>query len=307
MKSSRRYLLIVNPVGGNGRTLKMLPQIEYYLRQRNIRYEFHFTQEPLHATDLVRDLAGDFDVVVSVGGDGTINEIINGLPDFNLPFGMIPIGTGNDFARSCLVPHDNIESAIEILLRHDVKQIDTGEVNGYRFINAFGVGFEGRTNDIGRKLMFIKGASRYILAIGYVFCTYRKIPMKVSFDEHEFFTDTFLVSVGNGWNVGGGMQLTPKAKLDDGVFDICYIPHIARWRIVTNFHRLKNGTITTLDEIQTFQTDSLRIESSEPIPVHLDGEQLRGDRTHLDIRIHPTSQAVIGDWSADERFTTPED
>ncbi|RMF08230.1 MAG: diacylglycerol kinase family lipid kinase [Candidatus Neomarinimicrobiota bacterium] len=304
-ESGKKYLLIVNPAASSGKTMKALPQLERLLQDRDVSFEFHFTNEPWHAVELVQTLGQAFDVVVSVGGDGTVNEIINGLPELKKPLGMIPIGTGNDFARSCNIPHDDLAEAVDILLRENVKYLDVGEINGRRFINALGMGFEGRSNDIGIVLSFIKGSARYLLAIAYTFFTYRRIPMKIILDDDlTLETDTFLISVGNGWNVGGGLRLTPQARLDDGYFDVSYIERISRWRILTNFYRLFNGTITELDEIQTFRAKTLSIESPISIPLHLDGEMLPGDRTRLLVTLHPHEQPVIGNWDHDPRDST---
>ena len=302
MPKKKRYMLIVNPEAGSGKTMKELPQIENILRRKKINYEFHFTQEPMHAVELVKEIGNKFDVVVSVGGDGTINEVINGVPDFKIPFGMIPIGTGNDFARTCCVPHDSIEEAIQILLNHDVKNIDVGEVNGRKFVNVLGMGFEGQANWNGRKIDFIKGAFRYILAIIYTLIAYKRIPMKLTLDKKILDDDIYLVSIGNGWNVGGGLQLTPKAKLDDGVFDICYVKKITRWRVITKFSKLSNGTIADLDEIEIFQAKHIKVESSEYIPFHFDGEIFEKRIKKLDIKLHPQVQPIIGNWSGDKRF-----
>ncbi len=302
MPKKKRYMLIVNPEAGSGKTMKELPQIENILRRKKINYEFHFTQEPMHAVELVKEIGNKFDVVVSVGGDGTINEVINGVPDFKIPFGMIPIGTGNDFARTCCVPHDSIEEAIQILLNHDVKNIDVGEVNGRKFVNVLGMGFEGQTNWNGRKIMFIRGAFRYILAIGYTLFAYKRIPMKLTLDKKVLDDDIYLVSIGNGWNVGGGLQLTPKAKLDDGLFDVCYVKDISRLRIVMNFSKLAKGTLTELEEVEIYQAKHIKVESSEYIPFHFDGEIFEKRIKKLDIKLHPQVQPIIGNWTGDKRF-----
>lgn len=302
MPKKKRYLLIVNPIAGSGKTMKVLPQIENILRTKKVEYEFHFTQEPRHATELVKEIGDKFDVLVSVGGDGTINEVINGAPDLKIPFGMIPLGSGNDFARSCSIPYDSTEEAIQILLNHDVKNIDVGEVNGRKFVNVLGMGFEGQANLNGRKLQFIKGAFRYILAIGYTLFSFKRIPMKLTLDSKKLEDDIYLVSIGNGWNVGGGLQLTPKAKLDDGVFDVCYIKEITKWRIVSNFAKLSNGTITDLDEVEMFQAKHIKVESTVDIPFHFDGEIFKDKCKILDIKIHPKAQPIIGNWAGDKRF-----
>lgn len=302
MPKKKRYMLIVNPEAGSGKTMKVLPQIENILRAKKVEYEFHFTQEPMHATELVNEIGPKFDVIVAVGGDGTINEVINGVPDLKIPLGMIPIGTGNDFARTCCVPYNSIEEAIQILMNHDVKNIDIGEVNGRKFVNVLGMGFEGQVNLFGKKLQFIKGAFRYILAIGYTLIAYKRMPMKLTLDRKKYEDDIYLVSIGNGWNVGGGLQLTPKAKLDDGLFDVCYVKEISRWRVIKNFSKLTNGRVTELDEIEIYQAKHVKAESTEDIPFHFDGEIFDSKTKVLDIKLHPQVLPIIGNWSGDKRF-----
>lgn len=302
MPNKKRYMLIVNPAAGSGKTMKALPQIENILRAKKIEYEFHFTQKPRHATELVQEIGSKFDVIVAVGGDGTINEVINGVPELKIPFGMIPLGSGNDFARSCSIPYNSVEEAIQVLLNHDVKNIDVGEVNGRKFVNVLGMGFEGQVNWNARKIEFVKGAFRYILAILYTLLAYKRIPMKLTLDRKILENDIYMVSIGNGWNVGGGLQLTPKAKLDDGVFDVCYIKEITRWRIITNFAKLSNGTISDLHEVEIFQAKRIRVESSEFIPLHFDGEKFEKKCKKLNIKIHPKAQPIIGNWAGDKRF-----
>jgi len=282
--------------------MKALPDIEAELRKRKVSYEFHFTKERGHATELVKQFGEGYDVVVSVGGDGTINEILNGMPGIRKPLGMIPIGTGNDFARSCCIPLGDIPGAIDILLAHDVKKLDVGEVNGSRFINVMGMGFEGRANDIGVKLSFLRGVLKYLVAIGFVFFTYRRIPMRIRFNEIEIDEPVFIITVGNGWNVGGGLQLSPLAKLDDGIFDIGYVREITRWRIIRVFAKLYDGSIMDIPEYESFQTTALHIEADQHIPAHMDGEAFLPVTKSFDIRLLPKKQQIIGNWPADQRF-----
>lgn len=300
--SSHHYMLIVNPEAGSRTTMKALPDIERLLRDRNMDYEFHFTKEPGHATELVREIGSEFDVIVSVGGDGTINEIINGMPEIDKPMGILPIGTGNDFARSCSMKPGDLEAAVETLLAHDVKEIDTGVANGRRFVNVMGLGFEGRANDIGKMLPFLHGTPKYLIAIGGTYLTYRKMPLKIKFNDVEIDEKVFLMSIGNGWNVGGGLQLTPKAKLDDGMFDICYIQNITRWRILQVFAKLYDGTIDQVEEYESYQTKELHIVSDRPIPAHVDGEAFDPVQTEFKVSIIPKAVKIIGNWSADTRF-----
>jgi len=301
-KPEHRYLLIVNPEAGSRSTMQALPEIDLLMQERGANFEFHFTQERGHATKLVQEIGDKFDVIVSVGGDGTINEIINGMPDLDKPLGILPIGTGNDFARSCSLKVGNLESAIDVLLQHDVKTLDVGEVNGRRFINVMGLGFEGRANDIGKLLSFLHGTPKYLFAIGGTYLSYRRMPLQIKFNGKAIDEKVFLLSIGNGWNVGGGLQLTPKARLDDGQFDLCYVQSISRLRILQIFGKLYDGSIEEVPEMEMFQTSELSIKSDRPIPAHIDGEAFDPVQQEFKIRIIPQAQDIIGNWSADRRF-----
>ncbi|NQT61785.1 MAG: diacylglycerol kinase family lipid kinase [Candidatus Marinimicrobia bacterium] len=300
--SKHRYLLIVNPEAGSRSTMKALPEIERLMRERQVEFEFHFTKERGHATELVKEVGSGFDVVVSVGGDGTINEIVNGMPDIDKPMGILPIGTGNDFARSCSIKTGDLESAVDVLLAHDVKKIDVGEVNGRRFINVMGLGFEGRANDIGKLLAFLHGTPKYLIAIGGTYLTYRRMQLEIMFNDVIIDEKVFLLSIGNGWNVGGGLQLTPKAVLDDGVFDVGYLQNITRFRILQVFSKLYDGTIDTVPEVEMFQTKELSIRSDRPIPAHIDGESFDPVQKEFKVSLIPKAIEIIGNWSADSRF-----
>jgi len=301
-KPEYRYLLIVNPEAGSRSTMKALPEIERLLRDRQADFEFHFTRERGHATELVREIGSAFDVIVSVGGDGTINEIVNGMPEIDKPLGILPIGTGNDFARSCSLKMGDLENAVDVLLAHDIKKIDLGEVNGRRFVNVMGMGFEGRANDIGKMLPFLHGAPKYLIAIGGTYLTYRRMPLKIKFNDMDIDEKVFLMSIGNGWNVGGGLQLTPKARLDDGLFDVCYVQYISRWRILKIFGKLYDGTADEVAEMEGYQTKEITVKSERPIPAHIDGESFEPAQKEFKIRIIPQAVQIIGNWSADTRF-----
>lgn len=243
-----------------------------------------------------------FDIIVSVGGDGTINEIINGMPGLEKPLAVIPIGTGNDFARSCCIPHDEIKTALEIMLQEDIRTVDVGLVENRRFINAMGLGYEGKVNAVGHQLGMVKGALKYNIAIGFVFCTYRRVPVSFRCPEYRHDGLVFLASIGNGWNVGGGIRLTPHALLDDGLLDVCFIKDISRLRIAANLRRLKDGSLPELPEVDYFKTREIEIESAQPLMVHLDGEQFEPIPNRMKISLLPKAQKIIGNWSADTRF-----
>jgi diacylglycerol kinase family enzyme len=126
--------------------------------------------------------------------------------------------------------------------------------------------------------------------------------MKLTLGRKVLEDDVYLVSIGNGWNVGGGLQLTPKAIMDDGKFDVCYIKEITRRRVITNFSKLTKGTITEIDEVEIYQAKSIKVESSVDIPFHFDGEIFPEKMRKLDIKLTPSVQPIIGNWQGDKRF-----
>ena len=118
------------------------------------------------------------------------------------------------------------------------------------------------------------------------------------FDDHELSDRVFLLCIGNGWSVGGGLILTPDARLDDGLLDLTYIRNISRFRILRVFTRLFDGTIYDVPEATPFRSSNIKISSPQPLPIHVDGEALPEPSSNLEIELLPAAQPVIGNWDA---------
>lgn len=288
-------LIIANPSGGRGRAQKLFPRFETLLQTAGTDYTVRWTEAPGHATSITRDERANFDVIVAFGGDGTIHEIINGLVGSDTHLGIIPIGTGNDFARSCRIPL-SLTKAVKTLLERKTKKLDLGIVNGQYFGNVVGVGFDAYVNVESRKIEKLHGTIVFILAILKTLSKYKSIPLKIELDDETIEEPTYLISIGNGWSVGGGLQLTPNAILNDGIFQVCHVRDISSMKVVMNFLKLKNGRINDIEEVTMYQSRQIRITSDEPLPVHIDGEILDGDTTELNIGILPEEVSVIGNW-----------
>ncbi len=130
------------------------------------------------------------------------------------------------------------------------------------------------------------------------------MPLRIKFNDMVIDEKVFLISIGNGWNVGGGLQLTPKAILDDGLFNVGYLQNISRFRILQVFAKLYDGTIDTVPEFTMYQTKELTIESDRIIPAHIDGESFDPVQKSFKVHIIPKAQEIIGNWSADTRFSS---
>ncbi|MEE9166237.1 MAG: diacylglycerol kinase family protein [Candidatus Neomarinimicrobiota bacterium] len=288
-------LIIANPGGGRGRTLKRMPHFTSLLDEANEDYQVRWTEAPKHATEIATEEMEKFDLVVAFGGDGTVNEIANGLIGSDTPLGIIPLGTGNDFARSCGIPL-RIEEAARLLVKGVRKEIDVGTVNGRFFTNVVGVGFDARVNRESLKTAWLKGTALFLWATLKTLAKYESIPMRIELDNEVIEETTYLLCVGNGWSVGAGLKLTPDALLDDGTFDVCHVSDISSMKVVMNFPKLFNGNINDIDEVTSHRSRRIDIQSEVPFPVHIDGEIPDGETTDLHIEIIPKGLSVIGNW-----------
>jgi len=290
-------LIVANPGGGRGRTKKLLPRAETLLKNSGIHYEVRWTEAPKHATTIALEERDNYDTIVAFGGDGTVHELINGLVDSNTRLGIIPIGTGNDFARSCGVSL-TLEKAVETLIEGKTNKVDLGIVNDLYFGNVVGVGFDAYVNRESLKIEKLKGTMVFIVAVFKTLGKYTSIPLKIELDDETIEESTYLVSIGNGWSVGAGLQLTPDALLDNGIFHICHIRDVSSLKVVMNFPKLMNGKINEVDEVTMYKSRHVKITSEEPLPIHIDGEIPENDITELDIQILPKRLSVIGSWES---------
>jgi YegS/Rv2252/BmrU family lipid kinase len=294
------YCFIVNKVSGNGRALKIWYQIKKKLQEKNVNYCVHFTQEPKHATLLVQELIkkGKVSVIITVGGDGTIHEVINGLVGTNIPLGIIPAGSGNDFCRGLGIPlkHDK---ALECILSGKPKIIDIGIVNSRYFCTVAGIGFDGevaqKTNvSIYKKLLNLvkMGKISYIISAINVLFHYKPNDISIMIDKKPYkIPKVWLIAVANLPFYGGGLVICPKAECNDGLFDICIVQGMSKLEFLRIFPLVFKGNHTTSPFIKIIRGKELEIYSSTPLLVHGDGEVI--GPTPARIRIEPCALYVI--------------
>lgn len=296
MRSKKRFAVIVNPAAGKGKTLRKLPLLKEIAARIESKFEYFITEGPYHAARISDRIHKLYDGIIAFGGDGTANEVINGLAGTDTPLGLIPIGTGNDFARSINVPR-RIERALQIIQDYKTRIIDLGTIGERVFLNGVGVGFDGYVNLKSKSIKFFKGSLSYLYGVFSSLAFWKAIPMQIEIDDKLLPTKrSFLFAVGNGWSVGGGLILTPNAVLDDQAFDVCHIDDVSIGKILLNFGRLKTGTIGDVREVTLAKAKKIRIRSEYPLPTHFDGEFYQPLGRELDIKIVPHSAVVIGAW-----------
>lgn len=302
-----KWLVIVNPNAGNGKGEYDWDLIYDLLKKSELYCEVKFTERKGQAINFAIDgISAGYRNFITVGGDGTLNEVVNGVllnticPSTDISLGLIPVGTGNDWARMFGIPLD-YEKSIRIIRENKQMSHDLGKVNYYNgkdkkeryFINIAGLGFESvvvkRTNyqkDRGRsgKLIYL-----YNLLMSLLF--YKNTKSDVYIDGEKKSADIFSLNVGNGRYCGGGMRQTPDAKPDDGLLDVTIINGMGKFEIIRNLKILYDGTILSHPKIDGYKCKNVMVSSESLIYVEADGESL--GHTPAEFSICPAAVNII--------------
>ncbi len=279
--------VIVNPAAGAGRTGRDLPRILAYLRDTGPDFEHELTTARGQATDLAKSAArAGCSLIVSVGGDGTVNEIANGLLEAGyldkVAVGIVCTGTGADYIRTLGLPRD-VREACKRLRRPARRDVDLGIVeysNGGNirrraFINSAGVGLDaemarantGTLKGLGSRLSFFAGYLKTLMS-------HRNFEVCVKVDQDEQRLKASIVLVGNGRFGGGGMRPTPDADPGDGLFDIMIVGDMSRFDLLRLVPHVYRGTHVKLPLVTMKRGSRVEIASEQPIPLQADGELL---------------------------------
>lgn len=279
--------VIVNPVAANGAVGKRWPQIRDILQAESGRFDVSFTEAPNHATQLAREaLAAGYRTIVAVGGDGTLNEVVNGLAlegavDPTVRLGIIPGGTGSDLVRTLGIPHD-YRAACQRLRHSQPRGIDLGlitcvsegrEVRRY-FINAAGLGFDGevaeRTN---RSSKALGGTLPFLSSLFIKLLTYQNKTVEVTLDGQQCLQQKAnSVIVCNGRYLAGGMYIAPHATLDDNFFDVIVIGDTSRLEVLANVPRIYRGTHLSHPKVDEYRAKEVQVKAQERMLLQADGE-----------------------------------
>jgi len=274
--------LIVNPAAGNGRTLKVRGLVEAELNRRELPFRAVLTERPGHATELARAIAageGELRVVV-VGGDGTFNEVANGLAGSRALIYFVSCGTGNDFVKSLNLPRDPIE-ALRAQLESEPRAIDVGRVNDRIFLNISGTGFD--IEVLRQTLHFrarFRGLTAYLLGLFAALHRFRPIEAKITVAGQVFTRRLTLFEVANGRYFGGGMLVAPNADPSDGLFDVVYVDAVTRPAILKLLPSFVTGKFISLPITHSLRAEEVVIESPG-MTINLDGELQQVDRARF--------------------------
>ncbi|HZK00832.1 MAG TPA: diacylglycerol kinase family protein [Tissierellaceae bacterium] len=268
----KKYLFVINPIAGDGRAKLVKPLIEEIMTKNQIDYDIVFTKEPKEATSIA--LNYDYDVLVAVGGDGTVNEIAAGIiKRDNKILAIIPAGTGNDLSRSLDIPFD-LEEAIERIIKGNPREIIVGISNGHSFLNISSVGFDVETlinhKTIRKK---IKGNLSYVLAVIYTLFKFKKRKVTIDIDGEIFERNLMLLAIGNGKYYGGGMKIIPNANPYDDYLYVCLVKDVSNLRALTVLPGIFEGNHLKLTKyVETYKANNIKISSDTRFFLNIDGE-----------------------------------
>lgn len=254
------FIFIVNPTSGNNLGIKASKVIEEYCKRRNINYKIIYTEKKNDAIRIARELNEYENVTIfSVGGDGTLNEVVNGLANSKAKLGLIPVGSGNDFYRTF----------------KDFKgdKIDLGKVNDRYFINVASLGLDAEIANYANKLKNgkLSNESVYILSLIHEYFKFK--PINIDIDEIK--KDSTILTVCNAKYYGGGFKIAPQAKLNNGLFDIIDVKSLNKLEIINLVMQLMKAKHLENKAVNFYQTDKITVNSSIPLNCNIDGEIIK--------------------------------
>jgi diacylglycerol kinase (ATP) len=300
----KKIKLILNPTANHGRSMQTAADLRPLMAEQNA--DWSGTEYPGHAIELARQ-AGEqgYDKVIALGGDGTVHEVINGLmqvPAKKRPaLGIVPLGSGNDFAHILGIP-DDIQQALHNALNGSPFILDTGSVRDEHgrteyWNNTLGVGFDAVVTIRSRKITFVHGFAMYFLAVMQTIAlNFSPMDLHVETDTAAWDQATIMLTVGNGPREGGGFLVTPDAKLDDGIFHFATVDKLSRLMMLRLVPEVMKGTHGRFKQVRMGTCKKMTVVSDRPLHVHFDGEIYAGfgtDIRQLNIEIHPGAIRLI--------------
>lgn len=290
-RQRKKICFIANPNAGNRLSARIRESIHRQLDLNLFQYEIWFTERPGHARELAEKAVADhFDIVVAVGGDGSVNEVAQGLIDTDTAMGIVPAGSGNGMAMA-LGYGRNMDNAVKMLNTAQTVRIDTGLMNGKPFVNLAGVGFEGLVSTRMQGQSF-RGLAPYF---------YNSVKAGLEFDFRECILETpektesvgfFSITIANGPMYGYNFKIAPDARFDDGFFNVVVLKKSQRWKYFASLPAMLTGDIYNKDYVDHFTTNEIKLKLKGTHFAQIDGEgfELEGD---IHFTMKPASLSVL--------------
>ncbi len=274
-----KFLLLFNPHAAAGRAGRLCEPVRAAL-EKQAEVDLHLTRAPGDARAwLAQANLGGYDGVLAAGGDGTLFEVLNGLYAHEAgqrpPLGVVPVGTGNAFARDLGLAPGDWEKGIDIIAARNTRRFDTGQVESasgtFHFLNIIGAGLPGDVMQSSQRLK-VFGRAAYSVATLIKALQMHCRPLKITLDGEQLERDSLFVEISNTRYTGTSFLIAPAAVPDDGLLDITLVSRLSRLRVLQLFPSIYKGKHVEYDEVETFRAREIRIESAEVLPLAPDGE-----------------------------------
>ena len=269
------WLLLINPNSGNGRGEKVGRIVEEELAALDVEYIEISANSAMQCQENLRSRlvsSQSFEGLFLVGGDGTLNIAIQELVKTSLGVALIPAGTGNDFARTLNLNLKDPRQLISFYLSNKPALVDVGKVGERYFVEVLSTGFDSMVNERANTMHRIKGRAKYNLSILLVLSTFKPKNYEFSIDGLSFESKAMLIAVSNGISYGGGMKVTPDAKIDDGFFDILILTPVSRFDFLRVFPKVFSGKHITHPAVKILRGKLVEINSDAV--AYADGERI---------------------------------
>jgi diacylglycerol kinase (ATP) len=274
-----KVLLVYNPYAGHGWAKKILPEVEAYFLEKGVEFDLRTTDFHEHGIQIVQEAVLDqYDGVIAAGGDGTLYEVINGYfrnPDnHKIPIGILPIGTGNAFARDLELQNTQWREAVNIIACGSPRLTDVGKFishgETYYFLNILGLGFVADVTEIAHHLK-IFGNISYTLGVFHKTIFLNSFSLSITLDGQKLERDSIFVEISNTrWTAN--FLMAPSAETDDGYLDVTILNKLGRIKLLKSFPKIFTGEHIYIEEVETFKAQSIRVETAIPKVLTPDGE-----------------------------------
>ncbi|WP_226585365.1 diacylglycerol/lipid kinase family protein [Halobacillus litoralis] len=292
----KKAMLIVNPSSGKEEALDHVDDIQKILEDKDYQVEVAQTEKELDATKYCQDACkNEMDLVVSMGGDGTLHETINGMVDqeHRPLLGIVPLGTVNDFARALDIPLD-IKKAIGVLRSDRSKKVDIGRFNDDYFVNIVAAGaLAEATYEVSPEQKTRYGPLAYMMEGVKTLSSESSYPMKIEYDGKQWEGESFLFLAALTNSTGGFEKLSPEAKVNDGLIHCYVLPKMNLVRLGSVVTSILRGELKNEGNVEYFTAQNIRISSEEDLVTNVDGEE--GDPLPVELKILPSHIEVIVD------------
>ncbi len=286
--------MIVNPAAAGGRVGRQWARLQPRLAAAGLDIPSTFTERPSHATEIAAALVrGGADTIVAFGGDGTICEVVQGLRNAGGGvLGILPMGTGNDAARTLGIPL-GLEEAVRTLLTGRPRSVDLMQLGDRVVLNAIGIGLLGAINLNAAGIKFVRGIAAYLVAAAGTLFRYKDIPIELQNGTVDYRGGMTILAIHNGPTTGGGFRLAPSAVPDDGEADVCLVGPVGVAGRLSRLGSALRGKLGSRPGSREFRFAEIELRTQTPLPCHLDGNPFWIQPPGVTVTVLPSALPVL--------------